>query len=211
MGGLLYARNHGFCGNWLAGLDRSQMITTDEPVTPASYAEQLPAWLPAEHAPAYIGYLQQYTHNINLLRYLLGADGDVCVRTVDLDPDGMTGVIVLDVAGVRAVVESGLMSYHSWDEHTQVYFQKGWVHAWAPPFFVKPTQSRLEIYEGGDAPIYQSPVVEPLTAWPYREEAAFFIQALRTGEPFRSSGEDTLTDVRLFEEIYRRHLGIEDS
>jgi hypothetical protein len=29
---------------------------------------------------------------------------------------------------------------------------------------------------------------------------------VRSGEPFRSTGADTLTDVRLFEEIYRVFL-----
>ncbi len=208
MGNVLYARAHGFAGDWLAGLDRRQMITTDEPLPPASYHDYLPHWLPAEAAPGYIGYLQQYTHNVNLLRYLLDADSDVRVRCVDLDPDGMTGAVVLDVAGVRSVLESGSTTHHEWDEHTQVYFQNGWVHAWAPPFFIQPTQARVEIYEGGDQAAYHLPVVGPRAAWPYREEAAFFVQALRTGEPFRSSGEDTLADVRLFEEIYQRHLGI---
>ncbi len=42
------------------------------------------------------------------------------------------------------------------------------------PFEDVPTQARLEIYEGAEQPVYHAPVVEPMTAWPYREEAAFF-------------------------------------
>ncbi len=205
-GNLLYARSHGFCGDWTAGLDRSRLIVTDEPLAPAPYRAQVPAWLPEEMAGRYIAYLQQYTHNVNLLRYLLDAGDNVRVRSVDLDADGMTGVVVLDLAGVRGIVESGSLAYHYWDEHTQVYFEKGWVHAWAPPFFVKPSQARVECYEGGSQPTYHYPIAQPAQAWPYQEEAAFFVQALRSGEPFRSSGEDALTDVRLFEEIYRQYL-----
>src|SRR5919199_786413 len=149
MGVVLYARNHGFCGNWTAGLDTSGMIVTDEPPEPAPYNEHLPSWLPLDRAAGYVSYLQQYTHNINLLRYLLDVGDDVRVRTVDLDPDGVTGVVVLDLAGVRGVVESGSLAYHHWEEHTQVYFQKGWVHVWSPPLFTQPAQSRVEIYEGG--------------------------------------------------------------
>lgn len=206
MGEILYARNHGFCGNWTAGLDTSRMIATDEPLARSSPDDLLPRWLPADKAKGYIGYLQQYTHNINLLRYLLDAGDDVRVRSVDLDADGMTGLVVLDIGGVRAVIESGNMAYHAWDEHTQIYFQKAWVHVWAPPFFVKPAQSRVEVYEGGERHGYSAPVAEPLTAWPYREEAVAFIRALQTGEPLPSSGEDTLNDVRVFEDIYRRYL-----
>jgi predicted dehydrogenase len=205
-GRVLYARTHGFCGAWLAGLDRSVEITTDEPREPAPYQHHLPAWLPPEQASGYIGYLQQYTHNINLLRYLLDADDNARARAVDLDADGMTGTVTLDLAGVRAVIESGQLEHHQWDEHTQIYFQKGWIHLWAPPFFIKPAQSRVEIYEGGAQPSLRYPVVSPQSTWNYREEAAHFVQALRDDTPFRSDGEDTLSDVRLCEEIYRIRL-----
>ena len=208
-GHLIYARNHGFCGNWLNSLDSTRMIRTDEPAIPASYREHLPSWLPEAEAAHYIGYLQQYTHNINLLRFLLGTGDAARVRNVDLDLDGMTGLVTLDLDGVRSVIESGSTAFHSWDEHTQVYFQKGWIHVWSPSLFASPAQSRVEIYEGGDNAGYHYPVVEPQTAWHYREEAAFFLRALRSGEPFLSGGEDTLTDIRLYEEIYRRYLGLE--
>jgi len=39
--------------------------------------------------------------------------------------------------------------------------------------------------------------------WSYRREAEYFVKNVRSEEPFRSSGEDTLTDVRLFEEIFK--------
>jgi len=210
MGPVLYARNHGFCGDWVAGLDTSSMITTDEPIAPTARAALLPDWLPEQRAKSYVSYLQQYTHNVNLLRYLLDAR-TTRVRAVDFNDDGTTGLVVLDLDGVRGVIESGSMNFHRWDEHTQVYFQKGWIHAWAPPFFFKPAQSVVQIYEGGrPSAQYTSPVAEPQTAWPYREEAAFFLRALRNDEPFPSSGEDTLTDVRLFEEIYRRYLSAQN-
>lgn len=204
-GRLLYARNHGFCGNWLAGLDRSGMISTDESYPPSSaLQEALPAWLPADKAGGYVGYLQQYTHNINLLRYLLDAGDDVSVRAVDLDADGITGLVTLDLAGTRGVIESASSHFHSWDEHTQVYFESGWIQMWPPGMFDQPGQSRVEVYQNGEhGASYTYPVATPQTAWHYREEAAAFVHALRTDEPFASSGEDTLTDVRLYEEIYQ--------
>lgn len=208
-GRLLYARNHGFCGDWLAGLDKGGRITTDEPYPPSSLHEALLAWLPPDKAQGYINYLQQYTHNINLLRYLLDAGDQVSVRAVDLDADGLTGIVTFDLAGTRGVIESGSSRFHSWDEHTQVYFEGGWVHVWPPGFFDRPGQSRVEVYANdarGASYIY--PVAEPQTAWHYREETAAFVGALRTGEPFASSAEDTLTDVRLYEEIYRRVGGV---
>jgi predicted dehydrogenase len=206
MGNPVFARSHGFCGDWTAGLDTSAMVTTDEPLSIPTPYKNLPDWLPSEWGERYVEYVQQYTHNINLLRYLLAAGDDASVRSADLDPDGFNGIAILEVAGIRAAIESGSIDFHTWDWHTQVYFERGWVRLSAPPFFVRPSQARLEIYEAGAPHQYRYPVVEPPTAWPYREEAAAFVEALRTETPFRSSGEDTLTDVRLCEEIYKHAL-----
>jgi predicted dehydrogenase len=42
------------------------------------------------------------------------------------------------------------------------------------------------------------------TCWSYRDEAKHFLSSVRSGEPFHSSAEDTLNDVRIFEDIYRQ-------
>jgi predicted dehydrogenase len=204
LGRITFVRNHGFCGDWVAGLD-APMVKTDEPLPKVE--RRGPAWLPREYLDRYVGYLQQYTHNVNLLRWFLDAGDDVAVRAVDLDDDGYTGIVVLDIAGHRGVIESGLLSHYRWDEHTQIYFEHGWVHTWAPPLLLRNKPAEVEIYRAGKVQEFLRPVPKPAFAWSYKREAEHFIQALRTGEPFRSPGEDARTDVRLFEEIYRRYLG----
>ena len=39
-----------------------------------------------------------------------------------------------------------------------------------------------------------------------KREAEAFVRAVLHDQPIRSSGQDTLTDVRLFEEIYQVYL-----
>lgn len=203
MGALTYVRNHGFCGDWIAGLD-VRMDTTEEPIPSAPAIG--PDWLPAEFLSQYVNYLQQYTHNINLLRWFLDAGDDVWVRSVDLDADGYTGIAVLDMAGTRAVLETGSISHYRWDEHTQVYFRHGWVQTWAPPLLLRQVPAEVEIYRGGAEQTLSRPVPQPSWTWSYKREAEHFIQGVHSGEAFRSSARDTRTDVRLFEEIYRAHL-----
>ncbi|MGH2371597.1 MAG: Gfo/Idh/MocA family protein, partial [Chloroflexota bacterium] len=149
VGRLLYVRAHGFCGDWRAGID-VPVETTDEAAPPASPEAHLPEWLPPERARQYVVYLQQYTHNVNLLRFLLDAGDDARVRHVDLDDDGYTGVAILAVGGVRCVLETGSLRYHRWDEHTQVYFQRGWVHTWAPPLLLRNAVAEVEVYRSED-------------------------------------------------------------
>ena len=105
-GKILYARNHGFGGNWVYAGDPNVPVDYSQEAYPP-IPDQAPDWLPPQYKNSYLGYLQQWTHNINLLRFLL--DGDkpsaVKVKSVQLDPDGMTGVVVLEINGTRAVVE----------------------------------------------------------------------------------------------------------
>jgi len=203
MGPLFYARNHGFCGNWTAGMDAS-IEHTDEP-RPEAPPGQYPDWLPEGLHGPYVGYLQQYTHNVNLLRWLTDAGDKAQVTAVDLDDDGYTGLVTFDLNGTRAVVESGGVSYHGWEEHTQLYFPNGWVRVSSPPLLLKNVSASVEVYRAGEAQEVRHPISVPYS-WSYQREAEHFIQCVQSGQPFRSSGEDALTDVRLFEQIYRRFM-----
>jgi predicted dehydrogenase len=219
LGRLLYVRAHGFTGDWMAGID-AEVTDSVEPPPTAPPEGLLPAWLPSD-AGRYVGFLQQYTHNVNLLRYLLDAHDDAHVVHVDLDDDGMTGTVTLRVGGVRCVLETGRLRYHRWDEHTQAYFERGWVHTWAPPLLLRNAVAEVEIYrsdepERGGAPgglgdlgvqhTITRALPEPRWSWAYKREGEHFIACLQSGDPFRSSGADTRTDVRIFEEIYRHWL-----
>jgi len=203
LGRVTYARNHGFCGDWICALDTPMETTVlSKPTAPA----RGPGWLPIEFLESYLGYLQQYTHNLNLLRWFLDAGDRVEVKAVDFDPDGYTGIVILNMAGVRTVIESGHISHYCWDEHTQVYFEHGWVKTWAPPLLLKNVPAEVEIYRAGEAQEFSRPIPKPAWSWSYRREAEHFVSCVRTGEPFRSSGQDTRTDVRIMEEIYRAYL-----
>jgi predicted dehydrogenase len=203
LGDITLARNHGFGGNWTAGID-GPFETTEEPMPSAP--QQRPDWLPEDHLQPYLAYLQQFTHNVNLLRFLLDVHDDVTLRAVDLDSDGYTGVVVFDMAGTRATLETGRLSHFRWDEHTQIYLQDGWVKTWAPPLLLRQVPAEVEVYRAGSDQTFSRPVPQPAWSWSYMREAEHFIGCLQSGQPFRSSAEDTRTDVRLFEEIYREHL-----
>jgi predicted dehydrogenase len=220
LGRPVFARAHGYGGDWTAGIDLPAMETSAESPPPAPTEENLPSWLPAQWARSYVGYLQQYTHNVNLLRFFLDAGSRVRVKHADLDPDGYSGTVILDVDGVRATLETGSLRFYRWDEHTQVYFERGWAHTWAPPLLQRNAVAEVEIYRsderGTSGPLGERGVQHTLTraipeprwGWAYKREAIHFVESLRSGAPFRSTGDDALTDVRLFEEIFRTWLQV---
>jgi len=209
-GPLMFARAHGFGGNWVYGQDPNVPFDTSDTNAPSA-PEECPDWIPEDKRASYLGYLQQWTHNLNLLRFFLDDDGGkTTVVSVDLDADGMTGIVVLSIGGVRAVVESGYTKFHGWEEHTQIYFQGGWLRTQAPPLMQKELPATVEIYRAATEnrpPRSETEYAAP--CWSYREEAKHFIACVRSNVPFRSSGDDTLHDVRLYEEIYRTYLNAE--
>jgi predicted dehydrogenase len=204
MGPITYVRNHGFCGDWTAGLD-VPFDKTDEAYPPSNPV--FPSWLPQQWQKSYVGYLQQYTHNINLVRWFLDAGGDVKVRAVELGKDGISGVVVLEVGGVRTIIESGSVKFHGWEEHTQVYFRDGWIRTEAPPLLLKNVPATVEIYRGGG----QDKVLSQTfpaggREWSYKAEMRYFVDCVLTGKPFRSPAGDAMEDVKLFEAIYKRFV-----
>jgi hypothetical protein len=46
-------------------------------------------------------------------------------------------------------VERGCLPYHHWEEHTQIYFKRGWVRVWSWLLFRRPARARVELHEGG--------------------------------------------------------------
>lgn len=205
LGRITLVRIHYFGGDWVCGLD-TPFTATDEPSPPPPRIK--PLWLPEEHSGRFIGFLQQYVHAFNFARWLLGAGDEAEVKLVDLDEDGYTGVIVSRVGGVRVLLETGGIAHHRWDEHTQVYFERGWVHMWSPPLLQRNQPAEVEVYMGGDRHEYRRPIPPERWSWSYKREAEHFIRCLLTGEPFRSPGEDALTDIRLCEEVYKLWLGL---
>ena len=185
LGALRYIRNHGYCGDWTGGLDTPFLTTTEKyPVTPVVY----PAWLPDKWVTGYLGYLQQFTHNVNLVRWFVGAKAPVAVRSVDLDlADGFRGVVVLEVGGVRTVIESGSVAYHGWDEHTQLYFDGGWIKTEAPCLLLRNVPATVEVYRGNtDDKVLAQTFPAGGRVWSYKAEMQHFIEQVKNGKPFRS-------------------------
>lgn len=204
LGSIVYVRLHEFAGDWLGGLDTT-LETTDEPM-PAPPDCVLPSWLPEGFDEGYLNYLQEYTHQVSLVRWLLDAGDDVRVTSVDLDDDGYSGVALLRVNGVRTVLESGEHGYSVWDEFAQIYFEHGWVRTIVPPLLSRNAPVRIEIYYSGRTRGTVETITPANPGWAYRAELQHFAKCLRSGEVFRSPATDAYADVRALESIYRSYV-----
>jgi predicted dehydrogenase len=207
-GNLVYARNHGFGGNWVYAQDPNvASFKAPEGAAPPPSPDECPDWLPAAWKDAYLGYLQQWTHNLNLLRFFLDdTAGTARVDDVHLGEDGMTGVVVFNINGTRAVVESAYLGFTPGKSTRSSTSRAAGSRPRRRPLMQKNTPATWKSTLGARWPesATHARVRRPAVGLPRGSEA--LPRGVALDEPFDSSASDTLTDVRLFEEIYREFL-----
>ena len=204
MGKITFIRMHGFGGDWTGGID-SPVDSTDEPKPSGDFVG--PDWMPAKRLADYVWYLQQFTHNVNLTRWLLDSKAQPKVVDVHLDNEkGYSGTLLMEYEGIPCNLESGNVNSHLWDDHTQIYFEGGWVKRSTSPLLLRNVPCEVEVYRAVPQRELIRPVPETAWSWSYKREAQAFLRCVRSGEAFDASGEDTLIDVQLFEDIYRMWL-----
>jgi len=194
LGGITFARAHCFGGDWVCNVGTP--IRTDEPypdITP-----HLPDWLDPKDAGKFKGFNNVYCHNFNLLRFLAGDISDV--RFADLNSP--TNVVVLAMDDFSAALELGHLSANAWDEQTKLYFADGWIEVRTPSPLLKNVPATVELYKAGKI----QEVLSPYTPWEwsFRRADEQFINDILNDEASRSSGEDSLKDMAVIEEIFKR-------
>jgi predicted dehydrogenase len=192
MGELTFARSHCFGGNWICNI--GDPIRTDE--RPPPLERTYPSWLPERLVDEYRTYLNVYCHNVNLLRHFLG--DPKAARFSSFHPAGK--VLLLEYKDFPAIVESGWFSASSWDEQTQVYFRDGRVTVDTPPPLLRNAPAEVEVYRAGS--VQQRIRPHAAWSWSFQRSAEHFIDCILKDETPRSSGEDSLTDVKIIEEAF---------
>ncbi|HUS81367.1 MAG TPA: Gfo/Idh/MocA family oxidoreductase [Armatimonadota bacterium] len=196
LGEMTFARAHSFGGQWQCGL--VGQITTDEP---APDFERTPIldWVPAAAAARYNSLNNVYCHNINLVRHLTGSE-------LEVEHASLTGTTWHVHCRGRCPVslEFGWLDAHAWEEHTRIYFEHGWIEVETPPPLLRNVPAKVTVYRAGERPEVCQPIA-PWT-WAFANEAAHFVQCVREGATPLSSGEDSLQDLRIVEDMARRAL-----
>lgn len=195
-----FARTHCYMGN--SYCNASGHVVTDEK---ASYSDAgwptAPAWLPRDWQKPYADYVNTYSHNTNLLRYLF--DGIPQVDYVHLDPRAGQ-IAALRFGGMMALVETGRTSNRGWDEVTEIYFSDGRLTIRTPPALLKNVPAAVELYRAGSVQEVMAPQCH--WTWSFRRQAEAFVAAVLDGEPLLISGAEALEDLRLIETMWRMEM-----
>jgi predicted dehydrogenase len=158
-----------------------------------------PDWLPPELAEDYAWFLNVYSHDINLLRYLV--NGPFAVKAADLSRrNGRT--VLLDAGKFPVVLEFAETKAAEWQEGVEVVFERGGLALSLASPMLRNQPARVSVTRAGDGRM------EPATewSWSFRRQAEAFVGDVRAGRVPLASGADGLEDIRLVEEIWQCHL-----
>lgn len=191
LGPLVHAKIHCFGGDWICGL--GSPLNTNEPAPAVQI--RVPDWLPKVHETLYWTFQNVYCHDLNLLRYFLGEVQEI--KYVDLHSP--VKMVRMQFAGCTATLETGWTASNAWDEQMTLFFEHGRVNIALPPPLFRNQTAALSIEKKGEHVHLNLP-----PDWAFRRAAAHFIECIQAGEPPRSPAEDSLLDLELVEQIFKR-------
>jgi predicted dehydrogenase len=115
-------------------------------------------------------------------------------------------LVLLDFGDYAGVLETAEVDFHEWKEGIEILFERGRLRVELPPPLLRNVPARIELCYGGERKDTLRPQVP--WSWAFRRQAeAFVTDIIANREPI-ASGRDSLEDMILVEQIWRRHLGI---
>jgi predicted dehydrogenase len=192
IGKLKYVRVLMPAGDWISAgffdLIKKDDYLKDLPCEPA------PSDMDAENYKKYIGFVNYYIHQVNLIRYLIGENYKVTYA----DPNG----VLLAGTSEGGITVSLEMSPYSttldWQESALVCFEKGWVKLELPSPLRINTPGRVEIFKDSDNGKTPETVI-PQMPWVHamRQQAENFISAVRGDAPPLCEAAEALEDLKV--------------
>ncbi len=198
LGRLLYARCYLYAGGDYCNI--SGHMDTDEEKPNHQILPMAPDWLPQERHRDFEHFVNLCSHNINLVRFLF----DETPRVDYVRWRRPLGTVLgLDFDDFPLHLEEVDLRMNDWHEGLEVVFEKGRVTLGLPPAFLRNQPARLRVFrEGDDGPLLVEPKLD--WTWAFFNQDRAFVEDVRERKQPLASGLDSLEDMRLIEEIWRR-------
>jgi predicted dehydrogenase len=198
LGAMRYIRLTMPSGDWIAG-GFANLITSDAPA-PALPNDPRPADMDEATYNAYVGFVNYYIHQVNLLRHLLGEP----YRLTHADHAGRLIVAESD-SGVTGIIEmEPYVTTRDWQESALVSFDRGYVKLDLPAPLACHRPGRVELLRD------PAPHTDPITLVPtlpwvgaMEQQARTFIAAIRGEAAVPCDAAEALEDLRIAREYLR--------
>jgi predicted dehydrogenase len=202
-GPLLHTRIWCAQGDWVWG-SPPPLQTDEKPPAYDTPREPRPADESEEEFRWVVSWLNYYSHQTNLLRWVLREDYTVEHYSARPDCDL---VLARSASGVPAFMEFPHYQAAGWDEGFQCYFARAVLRVDLPSPLARQQSGNLTITTAGEEARTESPYIRP--RWAFAEQARGFVAAALGDGPQLSPGEEAAKDVALAHElvILRRGQG----
>jgi predicted dehydrogenase len=205
LGQLNRIRAHCYGGDWIH--NALPPITTLETVPDdPSFTPNFSPWMDTDQAKQFQNYTNIMAHTVNLVRYLYPNALTVQSALAREAQRLLHTVLLTSEAGVLVEIAGGGMRSHQWEEETHFYFERGWVKLFTPSPLNRQARGRVEIYHSEDSKAGERREIIPPIDWAFHRQADHFIECVRDRKEPISSGRDTLDDMRLMEDIFRKMI-----
>ena len=176
-------------GDWTWSIEAP--LRTKEPIPPYD-ADPEPGTGADEETRKWVWtWLNYYSHQTNLMRYLLGEDYMVVYHDSWSGGDLVHGTTP---SGARVILEFHKFKAPGWDEGFELTFAEGRIRASLPAPLARQQSADVTIEHNGDQPRVVRPFAPPVDAM--KAQAEGFVNAIRTGET-RSPASEAVKEIEL--------------
>jgi predicted dehydrogenase len=205
LGRLQRVRAHCFGGDWIQ--NAIPPITTTEAVPDdPTFVPSFTPWMDAEQAKQFQNYTNIMAHTVNLVRYLYPQPLTVQTAVARQEQRLLHTVLMTSAQEVLVELAGGGTRSHRWEEETHFYFERGWVKLFTPSPLNRQARGRVEVYRSEDNKAGERREMIPPIGWAFQRQAGHFVECVRERKEPASSGRDTIEDMRLMEEIFRKMI-----
>jgi predicted dehydrogenase len=136
-----------FGGDWLRGID-GFIGTGETPPPNEGFVPRSPSWMTDAQQSTFNTYMNIFSHNMNLIRYLF--PGKLEVKAALLRENMLNQCTVMESEGVIVNLYGVSAQSDHWEEKTEVYFERGWVRVMTPCPMEMQASADVEVYAAGD-------------------------------------------------------------
>jgi len=181
---------------------RDEYLMTSEarPAAP-SLRPIAPEWLPEKWYPSFDRFMNVYSHDIDLLVFLMGRKPDVLHARFMGEARHH---IVFSVGDCEAIFESAELPVSTWHEGIEFICNEGIVNLYFPAPLDAHGAGRVEVIHRNR---HGAQLVTPSQSeWAFKAQAEDFVAAAANRHEPRCSGTSALTGLETIEAIYRNYI-----
>ena len=175
----------------------------DEPVKFDARLEPRPGWMSDRAWQEHIGWINYYSHQTNLARYLIGED----YRLETVKRRGRSAFVQCsyEPSGAQLYLDFYYHNCDRWDEGFEVVFERAKLTGRLPAPMAAFSTAEVEAYEfDGRQGRYERPSLPSVDG--FRSQAARFIASIRGDEPPLSPAGEAVKEVAFSEQLVKLQM-----